>query len=504
MNRKEYSKKVIVIGGGISGLATSIRLSKAGYSVQLLEANENVGGNIGEIRSHGFRWDTGPSILTKPEYIDELFHLCNVDPEDYIRFQKVEPLFRYFFSDGTFIDSFSDRKKFEAELKSKTPESFSNVNKLLDDSKEIFRLTNEVFLQRSLHEFKNYFNLSTLRGILRFNRVRAFSSMHKYNRKVFTDKRLVQLFDRYASFNGSNPFEAPATLSVITHFAVNNGSWLPEGGMISIAKSLHELALHAGVEIKTSSTVNKIVTADKKISGVETEKGFLPADIVVSSADIHYTYKKLLPEVKMPDIISSQPRSSSVIVFYWGIKKIFQQVELHNTFFGKNDKDEFDALFLRHAISDDPTVYLYNSSKLNPEDAPEEMSNWFVMVSAPYNSGQDWNSIVQEVKKNVLKKISEKLQENIESLIITENILTPSMIENKTNAWLGSIYGNSSNKIFSAFLRHANFSRKIKGLYFCGGSVHPGAGLPLCLLSAKITSDLVTRRNPAPHPPKGE
>jgi len=494
------SKKVIVIGGGIAGLAASIRLSKAGFSVELLEANETVGGNIGEINSNGFRWDTGPSILTKPEYIEELFHLCSVDPKDYVRFQKIEPLFRYFFSDGTFIDSFSDREKFQAELELKTSEPFSNVTKLLDDSKEIFRLTNEVFLQRSLHEFKNYFDLATLRGILRFNRVRAFSSMHKYNRKVFTDKRLVQLFDRYASFNGSNPFEAPATLNVITHFAVNNGSYLPEGGMVSIAKTLHQLALHAGVEIKTSCPAKKIVTADGKISGVETGKGFLPADIVVSNADIHYTYKELLPEFKMPNLISNQPRSSSVIVFYWGIKKIFPEVELHNTFFGKNDKEEYDALFGRQTITNDPTVYLYNSSKLNPRDAPPGMSNWFVMVSAPYNSGQDWDTIVPKVKMDVLKKISETLQEDIQPLIVTENILTPAMIENKTHAWLGSIYGNSSNKIFSAFLRHPNFSRKIKGLYFCGGSVHPGAGLPLCLLSAKITSELVVRRSPAQTP----
>lgn len=504
MNQDIVSGKVIVIGGGIAGLAVSIRLSNKGYHVTLLEANETVGGNLNEVRSQGFRWDSGPSILTKPEYIEELFRICNKNPEDYIRFQKVEPLFRYFFSDGTFIDSYSDRNKFEAELKSKTNESFKSVNKVLDDSKEIFRLTNEVFLERSLHEFKNYFNLATIRGILRFNRVRAFSSMHSYNRKAFTDKRLIQLFDRYASFNGSNPFEAPATLNVITHFAVNNGSYLPEGGMVSIAKSLRQLAIESGVEIKNLCRAQKIVTEKNKVTGVETSEEFIPADVVVSNADIHYTYKNLLPEFEMPRIVESQPRSSSVIVFYWGIKKIVSGVELHNTFFGNDDKAEFDALFKGQTISDDPTIYLFNSSKMNREDAPQGMSNWFVMVSAPYNNGQDWDSIVQKVKKDVLKKLSARLNEEIEPLIVTENILTPAMIEKRTNAWLGSIYGNSSNKIFSAFLRHPNFSRKIKGLYFCGGSVHPGAGLPLCLLSAKISSDLVMRRSKAPQSPKGE
>jgi len=495
MDRKEKNKSVIVIGAGIAGLAASIRLSRKGFNVTLLEANETVGGNLGEVRANGFRWDSGPSILTKPEYIEELFRICDKNPQDYIRFQKVEPLFRYFFSDGTFIDSFSDRKKFEAELKLKSAEPFAHVNRVLDDSKEIFRLTNEVFLERSLHEFKNYFDFATLRGILRFNRVRAFKSMHAYNRKVFKDKRLVQLFDRYASFNGSNPFEAPATLNVITHFAVNNGSFLPEGGMFSIAKSLYQLAIDAGVEIKTNSPAKKIVTENNKVTGVETSAGFKPADVVVSNTDVHYTYKNLLTEISIPRNIEQQPRSSSVIVFYWGIKKTFPAVELHNTFFGNNDKAEFDALFRDQTITDDPTVYLFNSSKLNPADAPTGMSNWFVMVSAPYNNGQDWNSIVHRVKKNVLKKISATLKEEIEPLIVEEKIMTPAMIENRTNAWLGSIYGSSSNKIFSAFLRHPNFSRKIKGLYFCGGSVHPGAGLPLCLLSAKITSELIFRRS---------
>ncbi len=494
MQEPKSNKKAIIIGGGIAGLAASVRLAKSGFRVTLVEANDEVGGNIREIKSGEFRFDTGPSILTKPEYLSELFLLWNKNPDDYIRFLKVEPLFRYFFPNGSFIDSFSDRKKFEEELKKKTDESFEHVNKLLDDSGEIFRLTHEVFLERSLHLAKNYFNWPTLRGILQFKKVRAFRSMHKYNSKVFKDERLVQLFNRYASYNGSNPYEAPATLNVITHFAVNGGSFLPEGGMVNISKSLKRLAEEAGVEIKVKTGARKICHEKGRITGVETTSGFIAADVVISNADIHYTYNKLLPELPMPKIISEQPRSSSVIVFYWGIKKIFPELELHNTFFGKNDREEYEALFNRSTICEDPTIYLYNSSLMNPIDAPEGKSNWFVMVSAPHQCGQDWVKMIAETRKKMLTKLSEALKENIEELILSENILTPPMIESNTNAWLGSIYGNSSNKLFSAFLRHPNFSKKIKGLYFCGGSVHPGAGIPLCLLSAKITCELIDNR----------
>ncbi len=494
MSGNKNSKKVFVIGAGIAGLAASIRLAKSGFRVQLLEANETAGGNIDEKKIDGFRFDCGPSILTKPEYVQELFLIWNKNPDEYIRFRKVDPLFRYFFSDGSFIDSFSDRIKFQKELSLKSDEPFHHVNTLLDDSEEIFKLTHEVFLERSLHEPKNYFNWVTLRGILRFNRVRAFQSMHSYNKNKFKDARLVRLFNSYASYNGSNPFEAPATLNVITHFAMNNGSYLPEGGMISITNSLMKLAEEVGVEIKLKTQVKKIRIENKKVTGVETDSDFLEADVVVSNADIHYTYQKLLSEIEMPQLISKQPRSSSVIVFYWGIKKIIPAVELHNTFFGKSDRAEYDALFKERTICDDPTFYLYNSSLLNPKDAPQGMSNWFVMVSAPFNNGQNWDQLVSKTKRSVLRKLSETFHENISDLIVSESTLTPVMIEQKTNAWLGSIYGYSSNGIFSAFFRHANFSRKVKGLYFCGGSVHPGAGIPLCLLSAKITSDLIERR----------
>jgi phytoene desaturase len=495
MNVTPLPRTAVVVGAGIAGLAAAIRLAKDGFSVRILEANDYAGGNMHEVRTGGFRFDAGPSILTKPEYISELFRLWNKDPGEYIRFRKVEPLFRYFFSDGSFIDSFSDRKRFEEELLQKTSEPFWKVAKVLDDSREIFKLTHEVFLGRSLHEAKNYFNWPTVRGILRFNRVRAFQSMHDYNRKAFNDDRLVQLFNRYASYNGSNPFEAPATLNVITHFAVNDGSFLPEGGMISITNALLRLAGEVGVETRFGCAVRRICISGKKATGVETSEGFMPADVVISNADVHYTYRELLPGTPMPKIISKQPRSSSVIVFYWGIKKKFPGIELHNTFFGKSDRAEYDALFKHGTICEDPTVYLYNSSKLNPEDAPPGMSNWFVMVSAPFNSGQDWDKIVATVRKDVLTKLSGVVHENAGDVIVAEEVLTPPMIERNTKAWLGSIYGNSSNGIFSAFLRHSNFSRAVKGLYFCGGSVHPGAGIPLCLQSAKITADLVKRRS---------
>jgi phytoene dehydrogenase-like protein len=209
--------------------------------------------------------------------------------------------------------------------------------------------------------------------------------------------------------------------------------------------------------------------------------------------DVWFTYHKLLrhyPHIH-PQKTLKQERSSSALVFYWGISKQFSQLDLHNIFFSENYKAEFDHIWQQKDIYHDPTVYLNISSKLNPDDAPAGCENWFVMINVPANSGQDWGKLIADARKNIIQKLSRNLGEDIRQYIISETILDPPGIERQTLSYQGSIYGTSSNSRFAAFLRHPNQSAKVKNLYFCGGSVHPGGGIPLCLLSAKIVSDLV-------------
>ena len=188
----------------------------------------------------------------------------------------------------------------------------------------------------------------------------------------------------------------------------------------------------------------------------------------------------------------SQERSSSAIVFYWGIRKEFKELDLHNIFFAEDYKAEFEAIFEQKTMYKDPTIYINISSKICKEDAPNQSENWFVMVNAPANIGQNWDELVANTKKNVIEKLNAHFKMDIESLIECEEILDPRTIESKTSSYQGSLYGTSSNSKFSAFLRHPNFKKNIKGLYFVGGSVHPGGGIPLCLLSAKIATNHVS------------
>ncbi len=300
--------------------------------------------------------------------------------------------------------------------------------------------------------------------------------------------------DRYATYNGSDPYQAPATLNVIPHLEHHFGAYFPgRVWMYSIVQALVKLAEDLGVKFHYNSPVEEIILNDKKAIGLKVKGEVINGDIVISNVDVWFTYNELLanhPQLH-PKKILNRERSSSALIFYWGIKKQYPELDLHNIFFSADYKAEFEQTWQKQSIYHDPTVYLNISSKYKPDDAPDGCENWFVMINVPSNSGQDWDKLITDARQNILAKLSRILKEDIEQLIVSESVLDPRSIESKTSSYQGSIYGTSSNSSYAAFLRHANKSSKIKNLYFCGGSVHPGGGIPLCLLSAKIVSDWI-------------
>jgi phytoene desaturase len=494
------SKKAIIIGAGIAGIAAAIRLAVKGYDVEVFEANSYPGGKLTFIEKGGYRFDAGPSLFTMPQYVDELFTLAGKNPRHYFNYQKLDVVCQYFYEDGTRITAYADEQKLEKEVTAKTGEPAEAMQKFAANSKKIYQVTNHVFLERSLHRLKTYLRFDTLKSILRLLQIDAMRTMHMANQSFFKDSRMVQYFNRYATYNGSNPYQAPATLNVIPHLEQHYGAWFPEGGMQAITDSLVALAESAGVKFHYNSPIEEIVIEDKKTKGIRIKDAFLPADMVVSNMDVWFTYQKLLskyPDLK-PNKILQQERSSSALIFYWGIKKQFKQLDLHNIFFSADYEAEFKHIWQEKNISSDPTIYLNISSKYKPDDAPPGHENWFVMINVPNNTGQDWNKLIDQARDNIRKKLFRILGEDVKQLITSESILDPRSIESKTSSYQGSLYGNSSNTQFAAFLRHANRSAKIKNLYFCGGSVHPGGGIPLALLSAKIVGEWVTSPQPSP------
>lgn len=487
----ENNKTCAVIGAGVSGLGAAIRMRNKGYKVTVFEANSFPGGKCSTESKDGYRFDMGPSVFTMPQYVDELFILSGKNPRDHFKYIPLDPVYKYFFEDGSTLDAYHGKEKFAEQLALKTKDKKEDIIKYLDKTETIYKLTDEVFLKNSLHRLKNFFTWPVAKGILNFGKIGAFDTMNGANNKAFKDSRLVQIFNRYATYNGSSPYLSPATLNVIAHVEIVKGAFYPEGGMFSITSSLVQLAKDIGVEFRFSAPVNEILIENKKATGIKTDRGTEAFDIVISNMDVYNSYKKLMPDVKRPTKTLDQPKSSSGIIFYWGIKKEFKELGLHNILFSENYEEEFNTIFAKNSIYHDPTIYLNITSKHTPSDAPQGCENWFSFINVPNNQGQNWEMFITEARENMIQKINRVLKTDIRPLIESEMIFDPRVIENRTSSAFGAIYGNSSNNKFAAFLRHANFSKDIKNLYFCGGSVHPGPSIPLCLLSAKITTDLI-------------
>lgn len=488
---KMQSKKVIIIGSGIGGMATAVRLAVQGFQVSVYEKNSMPGGKLTAFEKDGYYFDAGPSLFTQPENIEELFDAAGEPIEKYFAYQPIDIACRYFYENGKVINAYTDTELFATELEEKLQEKADATKKYLFQSGKIYEDIGTFFLNNSLHKRKTWFNRSVLKalGAVRYSHI--FKSLHQYNQRKFFSPEAVQLFNRFATYNGSNPYKAPGMLSLIPHLEQNQGTFYPTGGMINITNALYKLALEKGVQFYFDTAVDSIIHHEEKVKGVVVNKKNILSDIVVSNADVYFTYKNLLNNYHQAKNVLKQERSSSAIIFYWGIKKQFTQLHLHNIFFSTDYKNEFDAIFNKNKLSSNPTVYINITSKMESSQAPTGKENWFVMVNAPANTGQDWDLIIKNLRAIVVEKLSKALGEDIEPLIETQHTLDPVMIESKTASFMGSLYGTSSNSKLAAFLRHPNFTSTIKGLYFCGGSVHPGGGIPLCLKGAKIVSRLI-------------
>lgn len=488
----QKKSRAAIVGSGVAGLATAVRLASQGYDVTVFEANEYAGGKLAEIRLGDFRFDAGPSLFTLPDQMEAIFAVAGKRAADYFSYKKLDIVCRYFYEDGTMLNAWADTEQFAQELQEKMGIQPESVRQFFERSADLYRLTKHVFLEKSLHKLSTYLNKDTLASMLQVHRLDAFRTMHAANAATFSDPRLVQLFDRYATYNGSNPYTAPATLNIIPHLEYSIGAYFPDEGMAAIPRSLQRLAEDVGVKFRFSAPVSEILVENGQAKGVISQGETFAADVVISNMDIVPTYRKLMPRIAAPEKTLSQPRSSSALIFYWAMDAQFPELDLHNIFFSKEYRQEFDALWQQNTVSDDVTVYVFVSSKIVPTDAPPTGENWFVLINAPANDGsQDWDALTARLREATLTKLERMLNRTVRQHIVAEDVLDPRSIEARTSSYQGALYGSSSNNRFAAFLRHPNFSQQIKNLYFCGGSVHPGGGIPLCLLSAKIVSDLV-------------
>lgn len=486
-------KKAIVIGSGIGGISASIRLARKGYSVRVFEASNHPGGKLSQFKLGDYRFDRGPSLFTLPKYVEELFVLCEERMSDYFSYSELPILCKYFYPGGFTFEAKGNREKNIEAIVNAFQEDEKKVRAFFSEAEFIYDTTAPLFLERPL-------KLSLLcktkvfwRGLLRIPRLPLIGSYTVQLKKYFNNPKTIQYFQRYATYNGSSPYKTPALMQLLPHVEQGIGAFIPDKGMYDITLQLFELAKRQGVEFIFNSKVEEILVEEKRACGIRYNNNQIEkARLIVSNMDVYPTYKKLLPNEKEPKVILNQEKSSSALIFYWGLKDYMNKsLNIHNIFFSASYIDEFRKIFEVGELAEDLTVYVHITSKHISSDAPVNGENWFVMVNAPNNKGQNWDEIVRKAKENIIQKLESMLGENISDKICCEHVWTPKDIEVDTSSHLGALYGNASNSASAAFFRHANNSSRIKDLYFVGGSVHPGGGVPLAILSARTMSDLI-------------
>lgn len=487
----QHLSHVLIVGGGLGGLATAIRLATRGRRVTLLEKNERVGGKLNLVRAAGYTFDTGPSLLTMPWVIEELFACAGRAMPDYLTLDQIEPTCRYHWPDGTQFNAWQRLPQLIQEVERLSPADVPGLFRFLAHTARIYDAVADTFL---LRPFDGLAELLTPRLAWNGPRIDALRSVDAAVRSFFRSPYLRQVFNRYATYNGSSPYRSPATFNVIAYIELAEGGWYLRGGMYTLAAALERLARELGVEIRTGAPVAELLLERGAARGVRLESGEqLRASQVVVNADPRYAYQTLLSgqQATAARLARLEPSCSGFVLFL-GVKRRYEQLAHHNIFFSADYPREFAAIFERGVPAVDPTVYVAATSVTDPAHAPPGHMNLFVLVNAPALGPRvNWEREAQAYRDLVVAKLERMGLHGLGDAIVYEQVWTPEEFARRYNAAGGAIYGLASNNPFSAFMRPPLRARGLRDLYFVGGGTHPGGGIPLVLLSGRAVAERV-------------
>jgi len=472
--------KILVIGAGLGGLAAAIRLARAGHAVEVWEKNGEVGGKLKELAQDGFRWDTGPSLLTMPHVLRDLFAACGERMEDHLDLVRLDSACRYFWTDGTVID---EDAAFWAQ-----PE----VARFLDYARGIYELSGEAYLNHPPSEFWRAFTPRNLGKLRHLGKVATTRTLAEEVGRRLSDPHLRQIFLRFATYNGSSPFVTPATFNIIPYVEATFGAWYVRGGMARIAQALHGLAQRQGVAFR----FNTIAAGWNGTEATATDGFRGRTDFLVCNADALSARTGFLSGLFSPASqrkVVEPPLSTSGFILFLGVRGIDPRLGHHNIFFSDNYRTEFTEIHDEKISPREPTIYISISSRTDPDHAPEGHDNYFVLVNAPARDPkQPWTPVeARDYRDLVLRRLQRFGFDDLPKRLVTESIFTPGDFATRDLAHHGALYGWASHSIRTSLFRPP--LRGPGNVFFTGGTTHPGGGIPLVLLSGKMTAELVQR-----------
>lgn len=498
--------RTVIIGAGVGGLATAIRLAAAGHAVTVLERHQRVGGRANQICADGYRFDTGPSLLLMPDVYQELFASAGRKLEDYVKLLPMEPNYRVHFADGAWFDASRDLGRMARQVDAIEPGAGSRIEPFLRNAAYKYRIARRQFVGRN---FRHLFQFLTLTNLYYLVRTGALANLFRTTRRYFRDERLRLAFTFQTMYLGISPLDAPAIYALLPYTELVEGIWYPEGGIYRFIEAMERLAGELGAEVRTRTEVTALEFDGDRVAGVRLADGsVLAADVVVANADLPGAYHRFVPERLRPDYSNRRLRgmryTASAYMLYLGVDRVYDQLRHHNVFFNDDFRANFDAIFRTRRLPDEPSLYIAAPGRTDASVAPPGHDALMVLVPVPHLSrdGVDWEREEPAFRAHIYERLERLGLTDLRNHVVVERTFTPRDWRDSYALTLGSAFGLGHDVLQVGYLRPNNRAKRLRNLYFVGASTVPGTGVPMVIIGARLVSERILREQRAACGPK--
>ncbi|MDY6876185.1 MAG: phytoene desaturase family protein [Chloroflexota bacterium] len=494
------TKSALIIGAGVGGITAAARLAQQGYDVTVLEKNELPGGRLSLIQEQGYTFDTGPSLFLMPDTYAATYTDLGERMEDHLDLIQVDPTYRVHFHDGASLELTSDLLHMREQLETIEPGSFEAYLNFVAEGYRHYTLSLDRFVGRNFYSLFEFFNPANLPMLFQLKALQKhYSDVSGY----FHSPKLRAALSFQNMYLGLSPYDAPATFTLLQYTELAEGVWYPRGGMYSIITSLTGIAEGMGVNFYYNTPVAQIDVADNRAVGVTLKNGEqLKADLVIANADLPYVYAELLPDDGSVAKLDRKRYTSATFMFYWGLAgERTEKLMHHNVFLSDHRyRESFHEIFYDHLLPAEPSFYIHAPVRSVPTFAPSEGDALMVLVPTGHideNQHQDWPAMQQQARQAVLQRLARLGLDDIEGRILFEHTFTPPDYRRIWNLAKGAAFGLSHNFTQIGYLRPHNRHRRYGNLYFVGASTHPGTGVPIVLISARLVTERILKEQGA-------